>query len=37
MAEVKFLDGGMSAVQGFKSTGIHCGIKRAKKDLAIIY
>ena len=37
MSDFKFIDGGMSTVQGFKSTGIHTGLKKAKKDLAIIY
>lgn len=37
MSEIKFLDGGMSEVQGFKSTGIHAGLKKEKKDLSIIY
>jgi glutamate N-acetyltransferase / amino-acid N-acetyltransferase len=30
-------DGTVTTVQGFKAAGIHCGIKRSKKDLAIIY
>ncbi|MBI5215594.1 MAG: bifunctional glutamate N-acetyltransferase/amino-acid acetyltransferase ArgJ [Ignavibacteriae bacterium] len=29
--------GGVTAPQGFQSAGIHCGIKKAKKDLALIY
>ncbi len=37
MSDFKFIDGGISTVQGFKSTGIHTGLKKAKKDLAIIY
>jgi len=28
---------GITAPKGFKAAGIHCGIKKAKKDLAIIY
>lgn len=27
---------GITAPQGFKAAGIHCGVKRAKKDLALI-
>lgn len=30
-------NGTVTSVQGFKAAGIHCGIKRSKKDLAIIY
>jgi glutamate N-acetyltransferase / amino-acid N-acetyltransferase len=30
-------DGTITSVQGFKAAGIHCGIKRNKKDLAVIY
>jgi len=28
---------GVTAPQGFQAAGIHCGIKKAKKDLALIY
>lgn len=28
---------GVTAPKGFKAAGIHCGIKKAKKDLALIY
>lgn len=28
---------GITAPKGFKSAGIHCGIKKSKKDLALIY
>lgn len=28
---------GVTAPKGFKSTGIHCGIKKFRKDLALIY
>ncbi|MBS3899112.1 MAG: bifunctional glutamate N-acetyltransferase/amino-acid acetyltransferase ArgJ [Dethiobacter sp.] len=31
------VDGGITAAQGFKAAGIHCGIKKNKKDLALIY
>lgn len=37
MTEFKFIDIAMSDIQGFKSTGIHCGLKKVKKDLSIIY
>ena len=37
MIEYKFVDGGMSVVQGMKSSGIHGGLKKQKKDFAIIY
>lgn len=37
MIEYKFIDNGMSAVQGIKSAGIHAGLKKIKKDFAIIY
>ncbi|HZJ87857.1 MAG TPA: bifunctional ornithine acetyltransferase/N-acetylglutamate synthase, partial [Sphaerochaeta sp.] len=30
------IDGGVTASKGFKSAGIHCGIKKRKKDLALI-
>jgi glutamate N-acetyltransferase / amino-acid N-acetyltransferase len=33
---MKSAEGGLSAVQGFASAGIHAGIKKAKKDLALI-
>lgn len=29
-------DGGITTPKGFKASGIHCGIKKKKKDLAII-
>lgn len=28
---------GITAPKGFKAAGIHCGVKRSKKDLALIY
>lgn len=31
------IEGGMTAVKGFLTAGIHCGIKAEKKDLALIY
>ncbi len=30
-------DGSITSVKGFKAAGIFCGIKKAKKDLALIY
>ena len=30
------LDGGITAPQGFVANGMHCGIKRGKKDLALV-
>ena len=35
---MKFIDGGVTAAQGFKASGIHCGIRKnhTKKDLAMI-
>jgi glutamate N-acetyltransferase / amino-acid N-acetyltransferase len=33
---MKILDSGLNAVQGYKTAGIHAGIKKAKKDLALI-
>lgn len=29
--------GGVTAPKGFLATGVHCGIKRVKKDLALLY
>lgn len=37
MTEYKFIENGISAVQGIKSAGIHAGIKKFKKDFALIY
>lgn len=37
MKEYKLVPGGITAVQGFKASGIHAGLKKAKKDLALIY
>ncbi|MCK5156623.1 MAG: bifunctional glutamate N-acetyltransferase/amino-acid acetyltransferase ArgJ [Spirochaetales bacterium] len=33
---MKLLDSGLSAVRGYKTAGIHAGIKKAKRDLALI-
>jgi len=37
MVEYKFIDNGISTVQGIKSSGIHGGLKKVKKDFAVIY
>lgn len=36
---MKFIEGGVTAANGFLATGIHCGIRknRSKRDLALIY
>ncbi|MBE6718166.1 MAG: bifunctional glutamate N-acetyltransferase/amino-acid acetyltransferase ArgJ [Ruminococcaceae bacterium] len=36
---MKIITGGICAAQGFKASGVHCGIRknRTKKDLALIY
>jgi len=34
---LKIIDGGITSPLGFKATGIHCGIKKEKPDLALIY
>ncbi|OOM73476.1 arginine biosynthesis bifunctional protein ArgJ [Clostridium puniceum] len=36
---IKYLDGGVTAPNGFLASGIHCGLKKSnlKKDLALIY
>ena len=31
------IDGGITSPLGFKTVGVHCGIKREKKDLAVIF
>jgi glutamate N-acetyltransferase/amino-acid N-acetyltransferase len=31
------VQGGVTAPQGFQAAGIHCGIKKAKKDLALLF
>ncbi len=39
MADIIKTEGGVSAARGFKSNGVHCGIRknRDKRDLALIY
>ena len=34
---MKIIKGGITAPKGFKAAGVHCGIKKKKKDLALIY
>jgi len=34
---LKEIEGGITAPLGFKSCGVHCGIKKNKLDLALIY
>jgi glutamate N-acetyltransferase/amino-acid N-acetyltransferase len=36
MIEYTLVPGGVTAVPGFKATGIHAGLKKVKKDLALI-
>jgi len=33
----KEIAGGVTAAEGFKATGLHCGIKKAKPDLALLF
>lgn len=39
MSDIKIIDGGVCAAQGFTASGVHCGIRknRTKNDLALIY
>lgn len=34
--EIMEIDGGVTAAQGFTAGGIHCGVRKAKKDLALL-
>jgi glutamate N-acetyltransferase/amino-acid N-acetyltransferase len=36
MSAVTFIDGGVTAPEGFLASGVHCGIKNRRKDLALI-
>jgi glutamate N-acetyltransferase/amino-acid N-acetyltransferase len=38
MANIEFIEGGVTAVPGFTASGVHCGIRknRTKRDLALI-
>ncbi|WP_026485822.1 bifunctional ornithine acetyltransferase/N-acetylglutamate synthase [Caldanaerobius polysaccharolyticus] len=35
--DVIFNEGGVTAPEGFLAAGVHCGIKRYKKDVAVVY
>ena len=37
--DIKYIDGGVTAPNGFLASGIHCGLKKSnlQKDLALIY
>lgn len=37
LLEYEKINGGVTAPKGFLASGIHCGLKRKKKDLALIY
>lgn len=37
MENIKKIDGGIMAAKGFKTSGIACGLKKVKKDMALIY
>ena len=34
---MEVFDGGITSPKGFKAAGVHCGIKKEKLDLAVIY
>jgi glutamate N-acetyltransferase/amino-acid N-acetyltransferase len=36
VSEFTKMDGGVTAAQGFRAAGVYCGIKEAKKDLALL-
>jgi glutamate N-acetyltransferase/amino-acid N-acetyltransferase len=35
--EIEVIEGGITSPKGFKAVGVHSGIKKCKKDLALIY
>lgn len=37
MEEIEVIEGGITSPKGFKAAGVHSGIKKCKKDLALIY
>jgi glutamate N-acetyltransferase/amino-acid N-acetyltransferase len=37
MKKIKKIDGGLLAAKGFKTCGIACGLKKVKKDMALIH
>lgn len=36
-SSIHFIDGGVTSPKGFMAAGVHAGIKKRKKDLAVIY
>ena len=36
LPELKELPGGITAPKGFRASGIHCGVKKSKKDLCLV-
>jgi len=34
---MRLIDGGITTPRGFKAAGVHCGVKKKNKDMAIIY
>jgi len=36
MNNIEMIEGGVCAAKGFKASGIHCGLKKVKNDLALI-
>lgn len=34
---MKVIDGGISSSKGFKAAGVHCGVKKKRRDLALIF
>ena len=34
---MEIINGGITSPKGFLASGVHCGIKKYKKDLAVIY
>lgn len=34
--EYRVIDGGVTAPQGFRAAGVHCGLRRSRKDLALL-
>ncbi|HEY4611596.1 MAG TPA: bifunctional ornithine acetyltransferase/N-acetylglutamate synthase, partial [Bacteroidota bacterium] len=37
MTPLNEIEGGVTAPQGFRAGGLYCGIRKAKKDLGIIF
>lgn len=36
MSHISFIDGGITSPMGFSASGIHCGVKHRRKDIALI-